>query len=80
MIILARVIGERAGTEFPSRPSEVKWMLQKMLFRDIAIDQVEMFVHMDPLPDLLLITLLLRHANVNDQSYPKFPGLTAECV
>jgi hypothetical protein len=51
MIVLARVIGERVGAEFPSRPSEVKWMLQKMLFRDIAIDQVEMFVHMNPLPD-----------------------------
>src|SRR5579884_72067 len=45
MVILPRIIGERRPAEFSAGPCHIEGMFQKMFFRDVLIDPVEIFVH-----------------------------------
>src|SRR5436190_867409 len=45
MIVLLRVIGQRLHAQLAARPSEIKWMFQQILLRNVVIDLVEMLVH-----------------------------------
>jgi hypothetical protein len=54
VIILTRVIGERGHTQLAAGPGEVERMGEKMLRGDLAIDGIEVLVHMG-LSDALVL-------------------------
>jgi hypothetical protein len=56
VVILARVICERFPAELPASPGEIERMSEKMLRGDLAVDGVEMCVHMVCLRMQLFLT------------------------
>ncbi len=54
VIILARVIGERGHAQFAAGPGEIEGMSQKIFRGDLAIDGVEVLVHMSSSDRLVL--------------------------
>jgi len=46
VIILARIISESSAAQFAASPCEVKGMSEKVFRGDLAIDGVEVLVHM----------------------------------
>ena len=47
VIILTRVIGERGHAQIAAGPGQVEWMSEKMFRGDLAIDGVEVCIHME---------------------------------